>query len=120
MLSLAVAVTVTVPDTVALFNGWVICVTGGVMSVPVPVRLLVCVPALSVTVTVAVRVPYPDGVNVTLIVQLALPANVVPQLFVCPKSPAFTPVIATEIPVTAEVPPFVNANGCGPLLVPTP
>ena len=57
MLSLAVAVTVTVPDTVALFNGWVICVVGGVMSVPVPVRLLLCVPALSVTVTVAVRAP---------------------------------------------------------------
>ena len=57
MLSLAVAVTVTVPDTVALFAGVVICVVGGVMSVPVPVRLLLCVPALSVTVTVAVRAP---------------------------------------------------------------
>jgi hypothetical protein len=120
MLSLAVAVTVTVPETVALFAGVVICVVGGVMSVPVPVRLLLCVPALSVTVTVAVRAPYPVGVNVTVIVQLELPASVVPQLFVCPKSPAFTPVTATEIPVTAVVPPFVNVNGCGPLEVPTP
>jgi hypothetical protein len=48
---------VTVPDTVALFCGAVICVVGAVTSVPVPDRLLVCVPALSVTLNVADSAP---------------------------------------------------------------
>jgi hypothetical protein len=66
-LSLAVAVTVTVPETVAPFDGAVICVVGGVISVPVPLRLLVCVPALSVTVSVAELVAAPYAL-VTVIV----------------------------------------------------
>ncbi len=86
---------------------------------PVPDRLLLCVPALSVTVTVAVRAPSADGVKVTLMVQLELPASVVPQLLPCAKSPAFVPVTATLSPVTAEVPLLVSVSGCEPLVVPT-
>jgi hypothetical protein len=42
-------------------------------AVPVPVRLTICgLPgALSLMLTAAVRLPTPEGVNVTLIVQLA-------------------------------------------------
>src|SRR5450755_2281319 len=102
MLSDAVAVTVTVPETVELLAGAVICVVGAVVSLPVPVRLLDCVPELSVTVKVAVRVPTVVGLNVTLMVQLELEAREVPQLLLCPKSPALAPVIETLMPVRAE------------------
>lgn len=57
-------------------------VVGAVTSLPVPVRLLVCVPALSLTLNVAVLVPRADGVKVTLMVQLVFAARVVPQLLV--------------------------------------
>ena len=52
--------------------------------VPVPVKLTVCgLPAaLSAMLTVAVRFPGAVGVNVTLIVQLALAATEVPQVLV--------------------------------------
>jgi hypothetical protein len=43
--------------------------------------------ALLKIVTEPVRPPAAVGVNVTLIVQLALTARLVPQLFVCAKSP---------------------------------
>jgi hypothetical protein len=61
----------------------------------VPVRLTVCgLPlALSVMVSVAVRLPKVVGVNVRLIVQLPFASTELPQLFVCPKSPGFVPVI---------------------------
>jgi hypothetical protein len=49
--------------------------------------------ALLVTVTEPVRLPMAVGVNVTLILQLALTARLVPQLFVCAKSP----LAATEL-----------------------
>ena len=57
----------------------------GPTATPVPVKLAVCgLPAaLSVTVIVPVRVPATVGVNVTLIVQLALAASDVPQVLVC-------------------------------------
>ncbi len=58
-----------------------VSVTG---STPFPVRETVCglLVALSVTVTVPVRVPVVVGVNVTLILQFAPAARVLPQLFV--------------------------------------
>src|SRR5664279_2816890 len=117
-LSVAVAVTVTLPDTVALFAGAVICVVGGVTSFPVPVNVLVCVPALLLTLRVAVLEPYPAGVKVTLIVHVELPASVVPQLFVCAKSPALVPVIDTLIPVREDVGPFDRVTAWGALLTP--
>jgi hypothetical protein len=117
-LEVAVAVTVTVPVTVAPFVGAVICVTGSVTFVPVPDRLLLWVPALSVTMRVAVRVPDAVGVNVTLIVQLELFARLVPQLLVCPKSPALVPPTATLSPVRVDPVPLVRVKGCGELVVP--
>ena len=102
-LSDAVAVTVVVPETVALFADAVIWVVGGVTSLPVPVKLLVCVPALSLTVSVADSALYVDGVKVTLIVQAELPASDVPQVLVCTKSAALVPLIDTQMPVTGEV-----------------
>ena len=116
----AVAVTVTVPDTVAPFVGAVICVVGAVTSVPVPVRLLVCVPALSVTFSVADRAPKLAGVNFTLMVQLEFAASVVPQLLVCEKSPGFVPVNEMAMLVSELELPLVSVTGCGELLVPTP
>ena len=60
--------------------------TGPAADVPVPVRLTVCgvFAALSVKVIVPVRVPVAVGVNVTLIVQLAPTATLLPHVFVCP------------------------------------
>jgi hypothetical protein len=50
--------------------------------VPVPVRATFCgLPeVLSVTLTAAVRVPLAIGLKVTLIVQLAVEANELPQV----------------------------------------
>jgi hypothetical protein len=51
----------------------------------VPVKEAVCGEglALSATLTEAVSVPVVVGLNVTVMVQLALAATFVPQLFVC-------------------------------------
>ena len=53
-------------------------------AVPVPVRLTVCgLPlALSVMLSEAVRLPVAAGVNVTLMVHLALAATELPQVLV--------------------------------------
>lgn len=52
---------------------------------PVPVRVTVCRvdELLSLNVMYPVRVPVQDGLNVTLMVQLAAAASEVPQVFVC-------------------------------------
>src|SRR5664279_601524 len=114
-LSVAVAETVIVPDTVALLAGAVTCVVGGVTSFPVPVKALVWVPALSVTLRVADSELYVDGVKVTLIVQEEFPASDVPQLLVCAKSAALVPVTDTLMPVTAVVWPFARVAVWGEL-----
>jgi hypothetical protein len=53
-------------------------------AVPVPERLTVCgLPlALSVMLSEAARLPLAEGVNLTLIVQLAPPATELPQVLV--------------------------------------
>jgi hypothetical protein len=71
--------------------------------------------ALLVTVTDPVREPAAVGVNVTLIVQLAPTARVVPQLFVCAKSP----LAAMELIVAAVVPLFDRVVGCEAVVEPT-
>jgi hypothetical protein len=75
-------------------------------SVPVPERLTVCgLPAaLSEMLTEAVRLPLAEGVNVTLIVQLAPAATLDPQLLVCAKSLALVPVSARLEMLKAELP----------------
>ena len=82
-----------------------------------PVSATVCglAGALSVTTTVPVRVLIVVGVNVTLMVQLALTATLVPQLFVCEKSP----VVAMLVIVRTAAPVFVRVTFCGVLAVPT-
>jgi hypothetical protein len=59
---------------------------------PVPLSATVCGDpvALSVMFSVPVRPPAPVGANVTEIVQFAPAATLVPQLFVCAKSPEAT------------------------------
>jgi hypothetical protein len=54
-------------------------------------------------------------VNVTLIVQPAPAATVVPQLFVCAKSP----VVVMLVIVNVAVPVFVSITFCAGLVVPT-
>ena len=82
---------------------------------PVPVRLAVCgLPvALSLTARLALRLPAAVGVNVALMVQLALAASVeglIGQLFVWPKSPGFVPPMAMLLMVNGEVPVFESVT----------
>ena len=58
---------------------------------------------MSVTVSAALRAPVALGVKVTLIVHFALAVRLVPQVFVCAKSPLLAPVMAMlEIVSVAE------------------
>lgn len=88
---------------------------------PVPDRLTVCglPPPLSVIESVPLRLPLACGVNVTLIVQNFPAPNVVPQLFVSTKSPAFLPVIPTFVMLRLVLPLLVIVTGSGPSVVPT-
>ena len=90
-------------------------------AVPVPVRLAVCglFVALSVTVKVPVRVPVAVGVKVTLMVQVAPAATLVPQLLVCPKSPLLVPVNVTLLMFNTTPLVFENVIACAALVVPT-
>ena len=71
-------------------------------TAPVPVKLTVCgLPlALSVMVRVPVRVPAAVGVKVTLMVQVALTARLVPQLLAWEKSPlaAMLEIVTASVP----------------------
>jgi hypothetical protein len=90
---------------------------GAATAVPVPVRLTVCgLPvALSVIVTKPLRVPAVVGVKVTLIMQFEPGLTVVPQVFVCAKSP-----LAATLEMLNDVDPlFVNKTLCVLLVVPT-
>lgn len=90
-------------------------------AVPVPLRVTLCglLLALSVRVTAALRMLIVVGLKVTLMVQLALAANDVPQLLVSKKSFGFVPVIAMLVNVTAMVEGFVTEIVCAALVVPT-
>ncbi len=81
-----------------------------------PLRLLVCVPALSVTVNVPVNVPAAVGWNMTKTVQLA-PAdneNEVPHWL----NTANGPVTVSLVTDTVVVPLFFNVNDCHAVAVP--
>src|SRR5580658_7852574 len=90
-----------------------------VAETPVPLRAIVCVVgfALSVMVTEGVAVPLANGVNVTVTVQLAPTARLVPHVFVTPNHVASVPVIVIEVKVSVAVPVFVIVEVCGALLV---
>ena len=69
--------------------------------------------------TVAERVPIPDGVKVTLIVQVAPAFKLAPHVLVSEKSKAFAPdktMLAIE---RGALPVFCTVTLCGPLEVPT-
>jgi hypothetical protein len=84
---------------------------------PVPVRLIDCgLPlALSVILAAPLRVPVAEGLNVMLIVQLALAASVVPHVLVCKKSP----LIAMLVMLRVAVPVFLRVTLWAALVVPT-
>jgi hypothetical protein len=86
-------------------------------AVPVPLRATDCGEplALSVNVTAPVRAPVAVGIKVTAIMQLNPEATLVPQVFVCAKSPVAT----IEPIVSAPVPEFLNVMACAGLVVPT-
>ena len=69
--------------------------------------------------TAAFRVPVAVGLNVTVIVQLALAAMLGPQVLVSEKSPGFVPVMLMPKKYICVLPVFVSVTLCGPLLVPT-
>ena len=79
---------------------------------PVPVRLAVwgLPAALSLTVSVAARVPVAVGVKVTLIVQFAPAARLVPQLLVWPKSPLLVPVMVMPLMLNEALPEFESVT----------
>jgi len=88
---------------------------------PVPARVTCCgLPvALSVMFMVEERFPSAVGVNVTLKVQLAPAATVVPQSLVCAKSPGFVPVIAMPVMDNEKLPVLVRVRFCGALVAPS-
>ena len=85
---------------------------------PVPVSFMNCgpSPALSVITTKPVRVPVAVGLNVTPNVQVN-PAPKLPEqgLLTTLKSP----VVATELIVSARLPTFSSVTVCAALVVPT-
>jgi hypothetical protein len=88
--------------------------------IPVPVRFTCCglPPALSVMFMVAERFPLAVGVKVTLKVQLAPTATVVPQSLVCAKSLGFGPAMAILVMTNVDWPVFVSVVVCAALVEP--
>ena len=89
------------------------------VPVPVPVRGTVCgdPAALSEMDRVALRLPVAEGVNVTEMVQFPLLLKLLPQLFVCEKSPEFVPVMLMLLIVNAWLPGLVSVTVCAVLVV---
>jgi len=89
--------------------------------VPTPLRVTFCgLPAASsVKLRTALRVPNAVGLNLTLIVQLALAANDAPQvLALIKKSPLLVPMIAMLLTVKIRVPVFLSVTYFPGLTVP--
>lgn len=76
-------------------------------------------PPSSLNSSEAARAPVAVGLKVTLTVQLAPAAKVLPQVVVLEKSPAFAPVIAICHRCIVTPPLLVIVTLCGLLLVPT-
>src|SRR5207237_7671843 len=94
-----------------------VTVNWGELEAPVPVSDTFCglLEAESVSVSVPVRVPPAVGVKVTLTVQLAPAARLLPQLLLCEKSP----LVVMELNVTAPAVSLVAVTVLAALLVPT-
>jgi hypothetical protein len=93
----------------------------GTPANPVPLNPAVCGEpvALSAIVKLALLVPVAVGLNVTVKLQAAPTATLLPQAFVTLKSPAFVPLIVTEEIVKAISPLFVSVTVWPALVVPT-
>jgi hypothetical protein len=100
--------------TVVLANVRVAGVRVTAGAVPVPVRDAVCGEplALSATLTVAFSDPAAAGLKVTVILQLAPAATLVPQVFVCENDVGFVPAMEMPCPapfrLSAPVPVFLS------------
>lgn len=92
-----------------------------VPAVPVPVKFTVCglLEALSVKSSEALRLPVPDGVNVTLTVQVLVGVNVAPVQVsaLLAKSPSLVPLSVTPVMARLVVPLLVTVSVCGALAV---
>jgi hypothetical protein len=73
--------------------------------------------ALSVIETLAVRVPAAVGVNVTLMLHVALAFTLLPQVLVWAKSPLLVPVMAMLVSERAAEPLLVKVTLCAALVV---
>ena len=91
--------------------------SAGPGAVPLPERPMLVGPfgSLVETVSVPLRDPLAVGAKVTFTAQVAPAARLVPQLFVCAKSP----LVAIEVIDADAVPVFFTVTACGALVVPT-
>lgn len=90
--------------------------------VPVPERVTDCwlpatLPLLSVITNDAERLKIAVGVNVTLMVQLPPAARELPQVLVCPKSPALVPVNPMLLMERARLPVLLSVTVWAVLVV---
>jgi len=76
-------------------------------------------PPLSEMETLAVREPVTVGLKVTLIVQLAFEATLLPQVLVSEKSLGSAPVTVMELTVIIWMLVLVSVTVCGVLVEPT-
>jgi hypothetical protein len=84
----------------------------GAGAVPVPLTETVCgeVYALSVIPSEAVRAPVVVGLKVTVIVQVALTATLVPQVFACVNEVGFVPEKAMPLIMRVDDPVFLSVT----------
>lgn len=88
------------------------------MPVPVSVTDWLVVLPLSATVKLAENEPAAAGLKATYTVQLALAANVAPQVFKASKSAGLVPVSEIEVKVKVAVPELVSVTACAAEVVP--
>ena len=88
-------------------------------TVPSPLKLMLGAGSMVVLLTImpATRFPSADGVNVTLIAQLADTAKVLPQPFAIVKSPPFVPLRETPVIFKGACPVLTTLRICGALVV---
>jgi len=88
--------------------------------VPVPVSVVLCVPAESTTARVAVALPAAAGVKVTPMLQVPPALRLLPQVLVAiVKAEALAPPIAIEVIGRDAVPALVSVKLCAALVEPT-